>query len=105
MYVRVKRGKQAFFVHVDPNETVLEVKEKIESMTGQRARDQRIHGPDGAPLEDSKSLATLRIENDALLPLAFRSKEKPEEFEQPFIVDPRCPGEAQRFNQQPVSDG
>jgi hypothetical protein len=42
MYVRVKRAKQTFFLHVEPTETVLEVKQKVQQLTEQPVEDQRL---------------------------------------------------------------
>lgn len=35
MYVRVKRKRTTFFLHVEPNETVLELKQKLQELTEQ----------------------------------------------------------------------
>jgi hypothetical protein len=45
MYVRVKRKKQTFFLHVEPSDTVLEVKQKLQELVGQVSNkgDQAIH--------------------------------------------------------------
>ena len=33
MYVRVKRGKTTYFVHVEPSVTILELKQKLQELT------------------------------------------------------------------------
>ena len=42
MYVRVKRKKQTIFLHCDPGDTVLQVKEKIEVVTTIPPASQRL---------------------------------------------------------------
>jgi len=71
MYVRVKRLKSTFFLHVESNETMLEVKQKVQALTDQPADEQRLF-LDGAPLEDAKSLAEMKVENDAVLALTYK---------------------------------
>ena len=71
MYVRVKRHKQTFFLHVEPSETILEIKQKVQQLTEQPADEQRLF-QDGVNLDDAKNLAELKVENDAILALTFR---------------------------------
>eukprot|EP00755_Sulcionema_specki_P009902 Sspe_Gene.44973::Locus_22133_Transcript_2_3_Confidence_0.250_Length_556::g.44973::m.44973 len=42
MYIRVKRKKQTIFLHCEPGDTVLSVKEKITLITNVPASDQRL---------------------------------------------------------------
>lgn len=35
MYVRVKRQKQTFFLHVEPTDTILELKSKLQDLVEQ----------------------------------------------------------------------
>jgi hypothetical protein len=35
MYIRVKRRKQTFFLHVEPTDTILEVKSKLQELLEQ----------------------------------------------------------------------
>jgi len=80
MYVRVKRLKTTLFLHVDPAETVLELKQKIQASTDSAERpggvpvDQQrlLSGPAfDSVLEDARQLRELKIENDAVLALVF----------------------------------
>ena len=80
MYVRVKRLKTTLFLHVDPAETVLELKQKIQASTDSAERpggvsvDQQrlLTGPNfDSVLEDARQLRELKIENDAVLALVF----------------------------------
>ena len=71
MYVRVKRHKQTFFLHVEPSETILEVKQKVQQLTDQPADEQRLFH-EGVNLDDAKSLAELKVENDTILALTFK---------------------------------
>lgn len=75
MYVRVKRQKQIFFLHVEPSETVLEIKQKVQALTEKPADDQRLF-LDGLNLDDAKTLAEVKVENDAVLALAYKIDEE-----------------------------
>ncbi len=83
MYVRVKRLKTTLFLHVDPGETVLELKSKIQAST------DSVERPGGVPvaemrllagvnftvvLQDARQLRELKIENDTVLALVFLEK-------------------------------
>lgn len=85
MYVRVKRAKQTIFLHVEPTETILEVKQKIQALTDKPVFEQRLflHGSDQHKLhlEDAKSLAELKVENDAILALVYKVEGDGEEYE------------------------
>ncbi|KAJ9472066.1 hypothetical protein DIPPA_10419 [Diplonema papillatum] len=60
MYVRVKRKKQTIFLHCEPRQTVLQLKEKVAAITGTPASDQRLQlGKQN--LEDQSSLADCGI--------------------------------------------
>ena len=72
MYVRVKRRRQTIFLSVEPSETVLECKEKIQSLLDTPADMQRLYA-DGILLEDMRTLAELKIENDSVLALTYRT--------------------------------
>lgn len=43
MYVRVKRSKTTIFLHVEPTDTVLEVKQKLQELVQQVLH---VHGSD-----------------------------------------------------------
>lgn len=100
MYVRVKRKKQTIFLHVEPTDTVLEVKQKLQDLVEQVGAAKPIpaslldlFGPCLKPkvgwllalqpperqqlhkgnsvLDDAKKLAELKVENDDILALCF----------------------------------
>lgn len=94
MYVRVKRSKTTIFLHVEPTDTVLEVKQKLQelvqqvlcilrddiispccmlmaSMTVQAPETQRLY-LEKSMLEDAKQLAELKVENDDVLALTYQ---------------------------------
>lgn len=76
MYVRVKRRKTTFFLRCEPSETVQDLKQKLESLNGQPANDQRLFlAATSEMLDDSRSLAKQKIDNDAVLALAYRLKD------------------------------
>ncbi|CAN1811814.1 hypothetical protein LINPERHAP1_LOCUS26337 [Linum perenne] len=73
MYIRVKRNKTTYFIQCDPTEKTLEIKQKLNAIVDQPVNDQRlILMPSGEVLEDSKSLADQKVENDAVVALTFR---------------------------------
>ncbi|XP_055811489.1 uncharacterized protein LOC129881141 isoform X2 [Solanum dulcamara] len=85
MYIRVKRNKTTYFIQCDPTETILQIKEKLYNLIDQPANDQRlILMPAGDELEDSKSLADQKVENDAVVALTLRKDDN--EFEDVNIV-------------------
>jgi len=71
MYVRVKREKITYFIQADPSDTILELKEKLQELIDQLPEEQRLL-KDDTPLEDAKSLAEYRIENDDVLALTYK---------------------------------
>ncbi|CAN6540567.1 uncharacterized protein LOC103949043 [Pyrus x bretschneideri] len=87
MYIRVKRSKTTYFIQCEPTETSLDIKQKLHDLTDQPVNDQRlILVSTGEVLEDSKTLADQKVENDAVVALAFRKDDN--EFEEVNIVRP-----------------
>ncbi|CAN1326018.1 hypothetical protein LINPERPRIM_LOCUS33681 [Linum perenne] len=87
MYIRVKRNKTTYFIQCDPTEKTLEIKQKLNAIVDQPVNDQRlILMPSGEVLEDSKSLADQKVENDAVVALTFRKEDN--QFEDVNIVRP-----------------
>eukprot|EP00252_Welwitschia_mirabilis_P022686 TRINITY_DN6217_c0_g1_i2.p1 TRINITY_DN6217_c0_g1~~TRINITY_DN6217_c0_g1_i2.p1 ORF type:complete len:104 (-),score=36.44 TRINITY_DN6217_c0_g1_i2:76-387(-) len=75
MFIRVKRKKTTYFVQCDPTETVLEIKQKLHSLTDHPVEDQRlILLPTEQILEDSKGLAHEKVENDAVVALTLKQE-------------------------------
>ncbi|KAF6147966.1 hypothetical protein GIB67_018241, partial [Kingdonia uniflora] len=73
MYIRVKRDKATYFVQCDPTETILDIKEKLHQITDQPVDDQRlILVETNVVLEDSKTLADQKVENDVVVALTLR---------------------------------
>ncbi|KAH0670435.1 hypothetical protein KY290_025857 [Solanum tuberosum] len=78
MYIRVKRNKTTYFIQCDPTETILQMKEKLSNLIDQPANDQQlVLMPAGDVLEDSKSLADQKVENDAVVALTLRKGSHP----------------------------
>ncbi|XVF47877.1 hypothetical protein PTKIN_Ptkin03bG0145500 [Pterospermum kingtungense] len=87
MYIRVKRSKTTYFIQCDPTETTLDIKQKLHTLIDQPVNDQRlILLNTGEILEDSKSLADQKVENDAVLALTLRKDDN--EFEDVNIEQP-----------------
>ncbi|XP_057495615.1 uncharacterized protein LOC130780613 [Actinidia eriantha] len=92
MYIRVKRSKTTYFLQCDPTETILDIKQKLHSLIDQPANDQRlILVATGEVLEDSKTLADQKVENDAVVALTLRKDDN--EFEDVNIVRPNNPND------------
>ncbi|KAF3971178.1 hypothetical protein CMV_005200 [Castanea mollissima] len=87
MYIRVKRSKTTYFIRCDPTETVLDIKEKLQVLIDQPVNNQRlILVGTGEALEDSKTLADHKVENDSVVALTLRKDDN--EFEEVDIVQP-----------------
>ncbi|KAF2310436.1 hypothetical protein P3X46_031733 [Hevea brasiliensis] len=87
MYVRVKRNKTTYFIQCDPTEKILEIKQKLQVLIDKPVNDQRLISlSNGELLEDSKTLAEQKVENDAKLALTLRKGDN--EFEDINIVKP-----------------
>ncbi|XP_021275876.1 uncharacterized protein LOC110410483 [Herrania umbratica] len=87
MYIRVKRSKTTYFIQCDPTETALDIKQKLCTLIDQPVNDQRlILVNTGEILEDSKTLADQKVENDAVVALTLRKDDN--EFEDVNIVQP-----------------
>ncbi|XP_070031197.1 uncharacterized protein [Nicotiana tomentosiformis] len=73
MYIRVKHDKSTYFIQCDPTETILRIKEKLYNLIDQSVNDQRlILVATGDVLDDLKSLADQKVENDAVVALTLR---------------------------------
>ncbi|XP_031247625.1 uncharacterized protein LOC116105327 [Pistacia vera] len=87
MYIRVKRSKTTYFIQCDPTETIVDIKQKLHALIDQPVNDQRlILVGSGEVLEDSKTLADQKVENDAVVALTLRKDDN--EFEDVNIVQP-----------------
>ncbi|CAA2953996.1 polyubiquitin 9 [Olea europaea subsp. europaea] len=87
MYIRVKRNKITYFLTCVPSETILQIKEKLQELIDQPVNDQRlIVMPNKEVLDDSKSLADQKVENDAVVALTLRKDDN--EFEDVNITRP-----------------
>mmetsp|Transcript_19766 Transcript_19766/g.58651 ORF Transcript_19766/g.58651 Transcript_19766/m.58651 type:complete len:95 (+) Transcript_19766:91-375(+) len=74
MYVRVKRRKQTFFLHVEPTDTILELKSKLQDLVQQPPERQQLL-KETTVLEDAKKLADLKVENDDVLAVTFMQED------------------------------
>mmetsp|Transcript_9929 Transcript_9929/g.24838 ORF Transcript_9929/g.24838 Transcript_9929/m.24838 type:complete len:94 (+) Transcript_9929:109-390(+) len=70
MYIRVKRKKTTMFLHVEPTDTIIEVKQKLQELVEQPPESQQLF-KNNALLEDAKRLADLKIENDDIIALTL----------------------------------
>mmetsp|Transcript_20682 Transcript_20682/g.24860 ORF Transcript_20682/g.24860 Transcript_20682/m.24860 type:complete len:94 (-) Transcript_20682:713-994(-) len=87
MYVRVKRLKTTLFLHVEPTETVLEIKQKVQALTEQPADEQRLVY-EGIILEDAKTLAENKVGNDAVLAVTHKIDDETNTWEEVNISIP-----------------
>ncbi|XP_062211366.1 uncharacterized protein LOC133912569 [Phragmites australis] len=88
MYIRVKRNKTTYFIQCDPTETTLNIKQKLHSLIDQPLSNQRlILLATNSILDDSKTLADQKVENDSIVALTLR-KDDNSEFEDVFIARP-----------------
>ncbi|KAJ7955668.1 Ubiquitin-like protein [Quillaja saponaria] len=87
MYIRVKRSKTTYFIRCKPTETILNIKQKLEELVDQPVTNQRLilHGSKEV-LEDSKTLADQKVENDTVVALTLRKDDN--EFEEVNIERP-----------------
>ncbi|GKA49832.1 polyubiquitin 9 [Tanacetum coccineum] len=73
MYIRVKRNKTTYFLQCDATEKILDLKQKLHNLIDQPVFDQRlILVATGEVLDDSKTLADQKVENDAVVALVLR---------------------------------
>ncbi|GJN10851.1 hypothetical protein PR202_ga28984 [Eleusine coracana subsp. coracana] len=73
MYIRVKRNKSTSFIQCEPTETTLIIKQKLHSLVDEPPHNQQlVLLATGDVLEDSKTLADQKVENDAVVALALR---------------------------------
>ncbi|KAF3433184.1 hypothetical protein FNV43_RR24286 [Rhamnella rubrinervis] len=87
MYIRVKRIKTTYFIQCEPTETILDIKQKLQVLVDQPVNDQRLTlVSTGEVLEDTKTLADQKVENDAVVALTLRKDDN--EFEEVNIVRP-----------------
>ncbi|XP_077223138.1 ubiquitin-like superfamily protein [Tasmannia lanceolata] len=87
MYIRVKRDKTTYFLQCDPTETILDIKQKLHELIDQPVNDQRlILVATSEVLDDLKTLADQKVENDAIVALTLRKDDN--EFEDVNIVRP-----------------
>ncbi|KAK7815707.1 ubiquitin-like protein [Quercus suber] len=89
MYIRVKRSKTTYFIRCDPTETVLDIKEKLQVLIDQPVNNQRlILVGTGEVLEDSKTLADHKVENDSVVALTLRKGGLLNSFLSDFYASP-----------------
>ncbi|KAG9445413.1 hypothetical protein H6P81_016753 [Aristolochia fimbriata] len=87
MYIRVKRNKTTYFLQCDPTETILDIKQKLHTLIDQPVSSQLLLlAEKNEVLEDSKTLAEQKVENDAVVALTLRKDDN--EFEEVNIARP-----------------
>ncbi|CAN6206279.1 unnamed protein product [Urochloa humidicola] len=87
MYIRVKRNKSTYFIQCEPTETTLSIKQKLHLLIDQPPSNQQlVLLATNDVLEDSKTLADQKVENDSTVALALRKDD--DEFEEVFIARP-----------------
>ncbi|KAG1327521.1 hypothetical protein COCNU_01G014550 [Cocos nucifera] len=87
MYIRVKRNKTTYFVQCDPTETTLDIKQKLQTLIDEPSNNQRLTlVATNDVLDDSKTLAEQKVENDAVVALTLRKDDS--EFEEVCIAQP-----------------
>ncbi|XP_078444061.1 ubiquitin-like superfamily protein [Wolffia australiana] len=87
MYIRVKRHKITYFVTCDPTDTVMRIKQKLQSLTDAPVDNQRlILLSTEQILDNPKTLAEQKVENDAVVALTLKRGDG--EFEKVSISRP-----------------
>ncbi|KAK7355291.1 hypothetical protein VNO80_14544 [Phaseolus coccineus] len=87
MYIRVKRSKTTYFIQCKASDKIIDIKQKLQELVDQPTNNQRLILPGtGEVLEDSKTLADQKVENDAVVALTLRKDDN--EFEEVDIVRP-----------------
>ncbi|EIE22159.1 hypothetical protein COCSUDRAFT_55858 [Coccomyxa subellipsoidea C-169] len=81
VYVKVKRKKSTFFLHIDLTETILEVKAKLQDLIQKDPKEMKLFR-EGAELQDSLTLADSKVENGDTLALTFALLDEPNSFEE-----------------------
>lgn len=85
MYIRVKRHKTTYFIQCDPTESTLDIKQKLQGLIDQPSSNQRLTLVSANEiLDDSKTLAEQKVENDAIVALTLRKDDN--EFEDVYIA-------------------
>ncbi|KAI5080622.1 hypothetical protein GOP47_0003805 [Adiantum capillus-veneris] len=73
MYVRVKRKKTTYFVHCEPSDTTLQVKNKLQALTDSPTKNQRLILMDSHHvLDDGRTLAQQHVENNSIIALTLK---------------------------------
>jgi hypothetical protein len=91
MYIRVKRKNQTIFLYTDQTEKIADVKGKIAKINEHPA-DQLALIFNDHRLEDDKTVADAKIENDNIVFLVYK-KEGSNDFEEVDIQKTKTEGE------------
>ncbi|XP_020675581.1 uncharacterized protein LOC110094653 [Dendrobium catenatum] len=85
IYIRVKRHKTTYFIQCDPTESTLDIKQKLQELVDQPTNNQRLTlVSTNEILDDSKTLAEQKVENDAIVALTLKKDDN--EFEEVYIA-------------------
>ena len=75
IYVRVKYDKNTMFINCMSNETGLELKQKVQAITGVTIENQRLSVEAGeVTLDHAKTLTEMKIGNDAIVGLQIKNE-------------------------------
>ncbi|CAL5225187.1 g7970 [Coccomyxa viridis] len=85
VYIKVKRRKSTFFVHIDLSETISEVKAKLQELVEKEPKEIKLY-KDGTELPDSSTLAESKAENGDTIAMAFALPGETGKFEEPDIT-------------------
>ncbi|KAL0915532.1 hypothetical protein M5K25_015958 [Dendrobium thyrsiflorum] len=85
IYIRVKRHKTTYFIQCDPTESTLDIKQKLQELVDQPTNNQRLTlVSTNEILDDSKTLAEQKVENDSIVALTLKKDDN--EFEEVYIA-------------------
>ncbi|BDA40387.1 hypothetical protein COCOBI_01-0400 [Coccomyxa sp. Obi] len=81
VYVKVKRKKSTYFLHIDLTETILEVKAKLQELVQKDPKELKLFR-EGNELKDASTLADSKVENGDTLAMTFALPDEPGTFEE-----------------------
>eukprot|EP00286_Rhodomonas_abbreviata_P000038 CAMPEP_0181288380 /NCGR_PEP_ID=MMETSP1101-20121128/300_1 /TAXON_ID=46948 /ORGANISM="Rhodomonas abbreviata, Strain Caron Lab Isolate" /LENGTH=104 /DNA_ID=CAMNT_0023392495 /DNA_START=178 /DNA_END=492 /DNA_ORIENTATION=+ len=96
MYLRIKRQKQCIFLHCDPSDTILTIKQKIKGINNVEIADQRLLVTDEKIVcDESKTVKECKLEDGAVVALVYKKSQDPPEWEDIDIQSPPTAGDDQ----------
>ncbi|CAK0787962.1 hypothetical protein CVIRNUC_011184 [Coccomyxa viridis] len=85
VYIKVKRRKSTYFLHIDLSETIQEVKAKLQDLVEKEPKDMKLYR-EGTELTDSTTLAEAKAENGDTIAMAFALPGEQGKFEEMDIT-------------------